>query len=99
MNTPSLTPKIIPMAPDVHEMMLQIHGGDARVLPLMHQVFNSPYRRPILQWLVAHHLSGAQFMGWFQVECKGSPMFMLRILEARIKGLPRPRLVEEVLGG
>lgn len=82
------------MPEDLRQDLLRLVDGDPRVLPLAHQIFNSPYRRPMVQWLLAARLTGAQFMGWFKVECQGSPMYLLKVLEAKVLRKSKPRLVQ-----
>lgn len=39
-----------------------------------------------LKWLVKNKITGQAFIDWFNVDCKGSQLEMIRVLMSRIEG-------------
>lgn len=66
------------------QLMLRVIDGRSENISIMY-LFNDLRRcDSVLEWLVAHQITGLNFLHWFRVEAGNSPLEAMRLVLARI---------------
>lgn len=76
------------------QLMLRVCDGDARIPPIVFQLFF--YRRchEIFEWLVKHHFTGDRLVGLLREGYENSPMRLGAFVISRLERADKMRPVE-----
>lgn len=79
------TPRLIPMSEGLRQAMLRLCDGDARVPPILHQLWSYRRRDEIYAWLLANRFTGGSLVNLLKFQFKMSSMTMAAFIIAKLE--------------